>query len=81
MNDPHPRNLLGLQSQDSVVLSAIAATYAGAIVYGVVYNDLMLALVLGALLLGAAWLLARGGRAESPASWACRSWAWSWWAC
>jgi methyl-accepting chemotaxis protein len=59
MNDPHQRNPLGLQSQDAVVLAAIATTYAGALAYGVVYNNLMLTLVLGAAVLGAAWLTAK----------------------
>jgi methyl-accepting chemotaxis protein len=65
MNDTHPRSTFGLDSQDLVVFAAIAATYAGALAYGVIYNNLMLSLALGAVTLGTAWLVAKVGQGQT----------------
>jgi methyl-accepting chemotaxis protein len=59
MSNPEQGSLLGLHSQDTVVLAATSTVYAGALAYGVAYQDLLLSAVLGAVLLAASWLVAK----------------------
>jgi methyl-accepting chemotaxis protein len=62
MSNQDQNKVMGLQSQDFVVLAASLTVYAGTLAYGVVYGDLALSAVLGALMLGASWLAAKASQ-------------------
>jgi methyl-accepting chemotaxis protein len=62
MSHDTSRDAFGIQGQDIVVLVAIVATFLGTLAYGVVYNDLMQALVMGSVVMALSWLVAKIGQ-------------------
>jgi methyl-accepting chemotaxis protein len=62
MSHDTTRNAPGIQDQDAVVLAAIVTTFLGALAYGVVYGDLIQAVVMGSALMGLSWGVAKIGQ-------------------
>ncbi len=62
MTDDSQSDILGLQQQDFVLFAAILATFLGATAYGLAYNDLGTALLVGVPMVGLTWAAAKAGR-------------------
>ncbi|MEY4766963.1 MAG: hypothetical protein RI907_3636 [Pseudomonadota bacterium] len=62
MNDAKRPGPLGFSDQDLVMVAAVAATFLGALIYGYVYNNLTMDLLVGGLIMAASVVVARAGQ-------------------
>ncbi|MBA4110411.1 MAG: chemotaxis protein [Leptothrix sp. (in: Bacteria)] len=69
MRQDTPRSIWKIQAQDFVVLSAMAATLLGALIYGGVYNGIGLALAAGVPIMIAALLVSTSSRGGPLSQW------------